>query len=229
MVAARELLDHAHGDAFIGDTGYDSNDLRAEIKARHQGGHPLEARAQARATARPHALPDPLPRRGLLPRAEAIFELSARATTRPSKLRRTASSRVHLPMALLTRGRSRGRGRSRRWSTTTTTGTPLVHLDDLLGPALRIECRPLLRHLGQRGGALLLVAHEHAPSARSFASREPSPHGFTIDRPRAYRACSHSSMRASSRRAPGPAAGDSSSKSLIAGARVQRADPRTIA
>jgi transposase len=34
MVAARELLDHAHGDAFIADTGYDSNELRAEIKAR---------------------------------------------------------------------------------------------------------------------------------------------------------------------------------------------------
>jgi len=34
MVAARELLDHAHGDAFIGDTGSDSNDLRAEIKTR---------------------------------------------------------------------------------------------------------------------------------------------------------------------------------------------------
>ena len=34
MVAARELLDHAHGAAFIGDTGYDSNELREEIKAR---------------------------------------------------------------------------------------------------------------------------------------------------------------------------------------------------
>ena len=34
MIAARELLDHAHGAAFIADTGYDSNDLRAEIKAR---------------------------------------------------------------------------------------------------------------------------------------------------------------------------------------------------
>lgn len=34
MVAAPELLDHARGDALIGDTGYDSNDLRAELKAR---------------------------------------------------------------------------------------------------------------------------------------------------------------------------------------------------
>ena len=34
MVAARELLDHAHGAAFIADTGYDSNELRAEIKMR---------------------------------------------------------------------------------------------------------------------------------------------------------------------------------------------------
>ncbi len=34
MAAARELLDHAHGHAFIADTGYDSNELRAEIKAR---------------------------------------------------------------------------------------------------------------------------------------------------------------------------------------------------
>jgi transposase len=33
MVAARELLDHAHGGAFIGDTGYDSNEFREEIKA----------------------------------------------------------------------------------------------------------------------------------------------------------------------------------------------------
>jgi transposase len=34
MVAARELLDFASGKAFIADTGYDSNELRAEIKAR---------------------------------------------------------------------------------------------------------------------------------------------------------------------------------------------------
>jgi transposase len=34
MVAAPELLDHARGDALIGDAGYDSNDLRAELKAR---------------------------------------------------------------------------------------------------------------------------------------------------------------------------------------------------
>jgi len=34
MVAAPELLDHAYGDAFIADTGYDSNEFRAEIKAR---------------------------------------------------------------------------------------------------------------------------------------------------------------------------------------------------
>src|SRR5215470_16454830 len=34
MVAAPELLDYAHGDAFVGDTGYDSNELRADIKAR---------------------------------------------------------------------------------------------------------------------------------------------------------------------------------------------------
>ncbi len=34
MIAAFELLDHARGSAFIGDTGYDSNDLRAEIRAR---------------------------------------------------------------------------------------------------------------------------------------------------------------------------------------------------
>jgi transposase len=34
MIAAWELLDHARGKAFVADTGYDSNDLRAEIKAR---------------------------------------------------------------------------------------------------------------------------------------------------------------------------------------------------
>lgn len=34
MVAALELLDFARGKALIGDTGYDSNDFRAEIKAR---------------------------------------------------------------------------------------------------------------------------------------------------------------------------------------------------
>ncbi len=34
MIMARELLDHAHGAAFVADTGYDSNELRAEIKAR---------------------------------------------------------------------------------------------------------------------------------------------------------------------------------------------------
>src|SRR4051812_2894460 len=34
MVAALELLDHARGHALIGDTGYDSNDFRAEILAR---------------------------------------------------------------------------------------------------------------------------------------------------------------------------------------------------
>ena len=34
MIAAFELLDYARGAAFIGDTGYDSNDLRAEIRAR---------------------------------------------------------------------------------------------------------------------------------------------------------------------------------------------------
>ena len=34
MVAARELLDFASGKAFIADTGYDSNEFRAEIKAR---------------------------------------------------------------------------------------------------------------------------------------------------------------------------------------------------
>lgn len=34
MIAARELLDFATGHAFIGDTAYDSNEFRAEIKAR---------------------------------------------------------------------------------------------------------------------------------------------------------------------------------------------------
>jgi len=34
MVAARELADHARGSAFIADTGYDSNEFRAELKAR---------------------------------------------------------------------------------------------------------------------------------------------------------------------------------------------------
>jgi len=34
MVAAYELLDYARGDALIGDTGYDSNEFRAELKAR---------------------------------------------------------------------------------------------------------------------------------------------------------------------------------------------------
>jgi transposase len=34
MIAAVELLDHARGPVLIGDTGYDSNDFRAEIRAR---------------------------------------------------------------------------------------------------------------------------------------------------------------------------------------------------
>ena len=34
MIAARELLDYASGDALIGDTAYDSNEFRAEVKAR---------------------------------------------------------------------------------------------------------------------------------------------------------------------------------------------------
>ena len=34
MVVATELLDHARGQALIGDTGYDSNDFRREIRAR---------------------------------------------------------------------------------------------------------------------------------------------------------------------------------------------------
>lgn len=34
MVAAYELLDHARGDALIGDTAYDSNEFRAELKTR---------------------------------------------------------------------------------------------------------------------------------------------------------------------------------------------------
>jgi transposase len=34
MMAARDLLDHARGKALIGDTGYDSNQLLAAIRAR---------------------------------------------------------------------------------------------------------------------------------------------------------------------------------------------------
>jgi len=34
MVAAFELLDYARGGAVIGDTGYDSNEYRAEIRER---------------------------------------------------------------------------------------------------------------------------------------------------------------------------------------------------
>ena len=34
MIAAPELLDFARGAALIGDTGYDSNEFRAEIRAR---------------------------------------------------------------------------------------------------------------------------------------------------------------------------------------------------
>lgn len=34
MIKAHELLDFARGAAFIGDTGYDSNELRAEIRSR---------------------------------------------------------------------------------------------------------------------------------------------------------------------------------------------------
>ena len=34
MIAAPELIDFARGSALIGDTGYDSNDLRAELKER---------------------------------------------------------------------------------------------------------------------------------------------------------------------------------------------------
>ena len=35
MIAARELLDFASGGALIGDTAYDSNEFRAEVKARN--------------------------------------------------------------------------------------------------------------------------------------------------------------------------------------------------
>ena len=34
MIAARMLLDFARGAALIGDTGYDSNEFRAEIRKR---------------------------------------------------------------------------------------------------------------------------------------------------------------------------------------------------
>jgi transposase len=34
MIAAPELIDFAQGSALIGDTGYDSNELRAELKER---------------------------------------------------------------------------------------------------------------------------------------------------------------------------------------------------
>jgi transposase len=34
MIAARGLLEHARGKAFIGDTGYDSNDLIRAVRAR---------------------------------------------------------------------------------------------------------------------------------------------------------------------------------------------------
>lgn len=34
MIAAYELLDHARGNALIGDTAYDSNEFRAELKTR---------------------------------------------------------------------------------------------------------------------------------------------------------------------------------------------------
>jgi transposase len=34
MIAAPELLDHCSGAALIGDTGYDSNEFRADLKAR---------------------------------------------------------------------------------------------------------------------------------------------------------------------------------------------------
>ena len=34
MVVAEELLDHARGQALIGDTGYDSNHFRREVRAR---------------------------------------------------------------------------------------------------------------------------------------------------------------------------------------------------
>ena len=34
MIAVRELLDFASGDALIGDTAYDSNEFRAEVKGR---------------------------------------------------------------------------------------------------------------------------------------------------------------------------------------------------
>jgi transposase len=34
MIAAWELIDFVRGKALVGDTGYDSNELRAELKAR---------------------------------------------------------------------------------------------------------------------------------------------------------------------------------------------------
>jgi transposase len=34
MIKARELLDHARGRALLGDTGYDSNEFRREVRIR---------------------------------------------------------------------------------------------------------------------------------------------------------------------------------------------------
>lgn len=34
MIVAEELLDHARGKALIGDTGYDSNEFRRELRTR---------------------------------------------------------------------------------------------------------------------------------------------------------------------------------------------------
>ena len=57
MIAAFELLDYARGPALIGDTGYDSNEFRADINAR--GMKPviqLKAGTETKDAARPHAV-----------------------------------------------------------------------------------------------------------------------------------------------------------------------------
>src|SRR5437660_1512972 len=84
MVAARELLDHAHGVAFVADTGYDSNELRAEIKAR--GLKPVI-----------HSKPER--HRALLPRAQAIPRDRHSLRQDQDELPRADPGSVHLPLA----------------------------------------------------------------------------------------------------------------------------------
>ena len=100
MVAAFELLDYAQGDALIGDTGYDSNDLRAEIRSR--GIKPvIHSKPE-----RKRALPLDRKLYKLRYLVELFFQQSQTVSRHRNALRenapklpRAGPGRVHLPLA----------------------------------------------------------------------------------------------------------------------------------